>query len=261
MKDVKTLQKWMCLVGEELILSDDDIFAVDYFAGGVPSNLTFQSQVEELSNLVRESVKTGLDTLSEVCFIGLMAYFEAFCKDHFAALINICPQLTNRLRQHNYDVSIEATDLLSLGSSLQHRAGFPEHKLGFLLAERYNFGTAKEINARYHALLLVTPFSKDEKKRFDQLLNNRNLLVHHGGVYTTKYAQQILDTASTRNTMFLDSLVITKDEVISAAAFLSEIAFKIAGTTQGSLNRFVSEHKIEQTEKGKQATEFLNYWA
>jgi hypothetical protein len=249
----------------------DDISTADFFVGTLPANLVFEMQVEELCDLARQSASlTGLpdaiseqtnmpDTLSALCLIGLVAYFEAFCKDHFASLLNICPQLVGRLKQQKHDVSIDAAELLDLGSSIDHKAGFPEYKLGFLLAERYKFGTAREINARYQALLLITPFSREDKGRFDQLLNDRNLLVHHGGVYNTRYAQEILNSESPTNRVFVDSLIVNEGDVISAATFLSRMAFKIAEATQEALNRFVSEHHIEQPEVNKRAVNALTW--
>jgi hypothetical protein len=64
--------------------------------------------------------------------------------------------------------------------------------LGFLLAEKYDFGTPKRINALFNALLKITPFGREDAKRYAALLRDRNLLVHHGGVYTLAYLEQEL---------------------------------------------------------------------
>lgn len=73
------------------------------------------------------------------------------------------------------------------GAGLQHRPASGraprrqgEGQIGFIIGERLDFGTAKEINAPYTRLLKVTPFSKDEMQHFAELLRDRNLFVHHG---------------------------------------------------------------------------------
>ena len=127
----------------------------EYFTGAIPASVVFTGNVSSLREIIG-SLNEANDTINktaEVCFIGLVAYFEAFFKDHFASLINICPELLKELKNKRQDVTIDAADLLVLEDDLKH-------KLGFLLAERYDFGTAKHINSLYHSILLVTPFLK-----------------------------------------------------------------------------------------------------
>ena len=68
---------------------------LDYFSGGVPAGVIFMLDIEKLRNIADtlEEKEGHLSTITEVCFIGLVAYFEAFCKNHFASLLNICPEL------------------------------------------------------------------------------------------------------------------------------------------------------------------------
>jgi hypothetical protein len=58
------------------------------------------------------------------------------------------------------------------------------------VAERYDFETPQSINSLYQHLLQITPFSTQERKRYEQILNDRNLLVHHGDISTMKYTKQ-----------------------------------------------------------------------
>ena len=69
--------------------------SLDYYIAGVPALSYFEMQVEGLMEIAASSdVEAGdLDALAEICFIGLAAYFEAFCKAELAAAVNICPRL------------------------------------------------------------------------------------------------------------------------------------------------------------------------
>jgi hypothetical protein len=100
-------------------MSDTNILALDVFVTGVPAGATFNDNTDALLHIVRQ-----LDLATHVCYIGLIAYFEAFCKDHFASLVNICPELLVQFKQKGHDVGIDATDLLSLASLSQHQIGF-----------------------------------------------------------------------------------------------------------------------------------------
>jgi hypothetical protein len=61
---------------------------------------------------------------------------------------------------------------------------------GTLISEEYDFGSAKEINGLYQDLLRITPFSANEAKKYSHFLSDRNLLVHHRGVFSYNYASQ-----------------------------------------------------------------------
>jgi hypothetical protein len=228
----------------------------DFFTGAVPAGLIFKINVDSLRAIVEKTVSQDDDVPTNslgVCFIGLIAYFEAFAKDHFASLVNICPQLLQNLKKAGHDVSIDAADLLLSGSN-------PKCKMGFVLAQRYDFGTAKRINAFYQGLLTITPFSKDEMARYDQLLRDRNLLVHHGGIYTTKYLEQRFVGSPERQRVFFDSLVLTREEFLSSASFLEEIARKSVKATRAALEEFSAANGITQAGAHKTAVEALTWW-
>ena len=63
------------------------------------------------------------------------------------------------------------------------------------IAEQFDFGSARAINGIFLDLIGISPFSKAEASKYDQLLNDRNLLVHHAGIYTVRYASQKLSRA------------------------------------------------------------------
>ena len=95
-----------------------------FFAGGVPAFTIFKTNLDNLSQIVDymvpEDVVILKGTAIEICIIGLVAYFEAFLKDHFASLINIYPPLIARLKLGGHDVTIDSTDLLRVVDGLPH---------------------------------------------------------------------------------------------------------------------------------------------
>lgn len=56
----------------------------DYFAGAVPAGLIFDLQVDDMRVVARMSPPQGdlrEAPFAELCLIGLVAYFEGFCKN------------------------------------------------------------------------------------------------------------------------------------------------------------------------------------
>jgi len=190
---------------------------LDYFPGGVPPGAYFALQVDDITKVldaVPPPKHDGLDLTAEICLIGLVAHFEAFFRAQFAALINLCPNLVNRLKQRGRDVSVDAIAVLEAGSN-------PASKIGFLLAEKYDIGTPAAVNTLFGELLKTTPFSADERERYEAILNDRNLLVHHGGIYTTRYSRQVFVKRRAGQRTHFDSLVVTRKLVTDTAAFLN----------------------------------------
>lgn len=211
-----------------------EIHALDYFSGGVPTCSYFQLQLNSIRDLLKPSPDDEHDTLVQVCFIGLMSYFEAFIKDQFAALINLCPPLLPRLEERNQNVLVSAACLASLGDNAIR-------SLGFLVAEQHDFGSAQKINALYGALLKITPFSSDERVKYERLLRDRNLIVHHGGTYTTKHLIAAKMWPAEKEAAFFHSVVITKRDLFAAAEFLEGIACKSAKAAKAAVAHFVEE--------------------
>jgi hypothetical protein len=207
----------------------EDPLALDYFPSGVPASIVFEFSLNTLEDVLRLSTTTNADKIAEVCFIGLAAYFEAFCKDHAASIINIAPTLIENLRQAGYDTRIDAQVALEFG------ARYP-HTVGSLLMERYDFGTAKKINVVFENLLNITPFSKNDIKRYDSFLRDRNLLVHHGGLFTSKYLEQIGPWRERIADAYFNSLVVTPEMLKKSISFLERVARKLCEASHKALS-------------------------
>jgi hypothetical protein len=227
---------------------DEGILWLDYFPGGVPASSIFKGDLDDLKVIASQDTQGT----TEVCLIALVAYFEAFFKDHFAALINICPSLIRNLEKNGYDVTIKAHDVIEVENI--------EHQLGSLLTEKYDFGTGKRINALYQALLIITPFSKDEMKQFDDLLNDRNLLVHHGGIITLRYFEQTSKVRESNKRVFMDSLTVSPEMFFKSALFAENIVRKTAKATKNALLKFMENNSIYPSGEKSQAIEFSNLW-
>ena len=53
--------------------------SLDFFAGGVPAGAVFQLSAGEMKRLLAAKPQGAIGrTLEQVCFIGLVSYFEAF---------------------------------------------------------------------------------------------------------------------------------------------------------------------------------------
>lgn len=224
------------------------------FSGGVPTAPFFFSYtLNGLEQLYLTQSDSFGSHLSDLCVIGLVSYFEAFCKDHFASIINIESSLLRNLSKHGQDISVDPNKVLELGDALFYN-------IGFLVAEKYDFGTAQKINALYKALLTVSPFSKDEMKTYDDLLRDRNLLVHHGGTYTSTYIAQNRSLLLTeKNRPFFDSLVVSKTYVGEKVDFIKYIARKMLKASHRELMKYLDESRIQLPEwKQKAVDSFLN---
>lgn len=209
--------------------------------------------LEDLAPLIDKSSK-GISRVNEVSYIGLVAYFEAFCKDHFASVLNIEPSLLERLRQQGQDIQVDPTRLLDLGAEWSYR-------LGFLVAEKFDFGTPQRINALYGALLKLTPFSKDDAKFYEAMLNDRNLLVHHGGMYTFSYVSQTkLEWKEAGHGPYFGSLVVTAEYFEKRFAFIDEMARKILKSTHSALTAYIESLGVKYTEERQKAVDALRRW-
>lgn len=235
-------------------MTGSEMLTLDYFTGGLPAGMLFLGNVHDLKELLAnsKSEEGHLNTSAEVCFIGLISYFESFCKNHFASLINICPQLLSNLKVSGQDTKIDATDLFKVGE-------YHEHKIGFLISEAYDFGTSKKINTIFNAILKISPFSKDDARRFDRMLNDRNLIVHHGGIYTVKYSEQTFVKKQIGKRVHMDSLVIGKKYFFEQSEFLESIAIKTIKASQAALTDFIKREGIQQTKSQKEAIEALTW--
>ena len=232
-------------------MASSDMSSLDYFVGGVPAGIIFKMSLDDIRKLLRgyKRREFSVDTLNELCLIGLVSYFEAFCKNHFASIINVCPQILGNFLEKRSETTVNVRDLLKLE--------FVSNQIGFLLSEKYDFGSAKSVNSLYCDLILVSPFSKEEIKRYDELLNDRNLLVHHSGIYTSKYHEQRLVKSSIKGRIFFDSLVLSIEEVEDWIEFLEGIVIKTVEGSYKVLSKFIAENNLSLNEESTKALNFL----
>lgn len=228
---------------------------LDYFIAGVPPGPLFRMSFDDLVEMVNSSTddETKQNPIPEVCLIALVAYFEAFFKNEFAAIVNICPQVLKSFCSKRPDTSVGIKDLMSIDLDTKNR-------LGFVIAEKYDFGSPKTINNLYFDLLSVTLFSKDESKKYDRLLNDRNLLVHYGGIYTMRYHEQNFKKQEVGNRIFFDSLTVSKDDCLKWATFVHQMVGKTISVCHRSIVDSLKKEKVKLSKERRGAFKFLNWY-
>ena len=99
----------------------DEPTALDYFSGGVPGGEFFRMTIDDIRAIsgADDRPDAGINRLQELCFIGLLAYFEAFCKDHFASILNLEPSFIARLKAAGRDVSLDADHIATFGQGMR----------------------------------------------------------------------------------------------------------------------------------------------
>ena len=200
----------------------------DFFPGKIAPFILFEMEFHSLFYVVEQfkddQFYPEINPASQVASIGLLAYFEAFCKHQFAAIVNIFPSLVNGFAAKRGEPKIEYSTIISF-------AGEFEKNIGFTLAEHYDFGTAKAINSLFRDLLLVTPFDKEEENIFNDIVYKRNLLVHHAGYYTLQYLKNNTNAEELRSRVFKDAVRIDTEAYHEISDFLGGMASKIARQT------------------------------
>jgi hypothetical protein len=225
-----------------------------YFVSGLPPGSLFKMTFDDLKELVDKSKEMPeYNPTVEVCLIGLVAQFEAFCKNIFAAIINISPFLLNNLLSRRPELSINVRDLLEFKL-------FSINGIGFLISEKFDFGSAKAINNIFNDLLSISPFSSNEIEKYNKLLNNRNLLVHHAGIYTLRYHRSSPAKKFFKKRVFYDSLILKKRDYKIWANFIEKIVIKIIETCYNKLNDYIKSNKIKLSREKKKAIEFLKWY-
>ncbi|WP_148294384.1 hypothetical protein [Azospirillum sp. B506] len=150
----------------------------EYFPGGVPTGEYFAQKLWILKAIIRRNEKE-LD-FQDLCYMGAMSYFEAFFKDLFAASLNISPSLSKNISDKDNNKNARRNHSPDIDRDIDIMPGF-------LLSDKKDFGTADKVNKIYSDTLGITPFGPQEKEYFDRAKSIRNLIVHHGGIYNTKY--------------------------------------------------------------------------
>ena len=195
----------------------------------------------------------GVNRKLELCFIGLLSYFEAFCKDHYASIINIAPQLLIRLREKHVDTNIDAVRAYMFEEAVSYR-------FGFLVAERLDFGTPKKINANYSFLLEITPLTDKQIDQVDRLISDRNLLVHHGGVITSRYAEQILRRHQLKDEAFWNSITISRTRLLGELDFVAVVSRKLLRSSHAAVLDYTKHKKIRLTKEKRKAVDAFLWW-
>jgi hypothetical protein len=231
------------------------ILCLDYFSGGVPTGEAFRGTLEDIKKANSKSRdKQAIDRVSELCFVGALSYFEAFCKDLASSIVSIAPDLIERLRSAGHNTSIDALKAVRLGDQLPA-------KVGFLILESHDFGGARKINSIYECLLKITPFSKAEASQYEELLRDRNLIVHHGSVFTTRYLEQSkTGQGRSMSDAFMNSLIMDSSRVSEEIEFISAIAKKMMTVSYAGLQSHLAKTSQALDPERKQALEYFRWW-
>ncbi len=228
----------------------------EMFAGGVPGWVIFGMEVQDikkrLASCSSDDLGTSDNNLAELSVIGLIAYFEGFARYHFAACVNICPRLLSGFAEKRPDAVATLRDISEMDTV--------HGKIGFLIADRLGFTTPKEINGHFRDILSITPFSKNEHRKYDRILHDRHQIVHSAGICTTKYLRAHDGMLSEgRDRPYMDSVVITPSRAIEVADFLLAIAEKIVKASHKRLTNPESWHSITEMNAMQDHMTFLEW--
>jgi hypothetical protein len=224
----------------------------DFFYGGVPPGQMLKIELENLEQLIEEDPSpNGLRSTPGLCLIGLVAHFEAYFKHVFGAVGNIHPPTLDRFASKRRQVDVSLKDIRRL-------KGPVEYQLGFLISDEYSFGDAKSINSLFRDLIGITPFSKDEKRRYDEILAERNLLVHNGGVLTAQSVAQDMIRHTRQKRSFFDSVAIEPEHVLDDLRFADEIARKTTDATHSALGELIQESVNDMFTAQRKALNMIN---
>jgi hypothetical protein len=224
-----------------------------FYAGYLPAGEYFRMMADNVIELAEEEA-AHISTRSNLCFIGLIAYFEAFAKDQLGSVLSLAPVAIDRLKIAGYATDITAREAISLREDI-------EHQVGFLIAHRLDLGTAKKMNAAFSTAIKVTPFGKDGIAQYNKMLRDRNLIVHHGGTYTTAYIEQAFDEIDPKErTAHAYSIKLTVDNIREAANFLKRIARAIVEASAKALELILVADGAGSDPSRRKAVEFMAIW-
>ena len=206
----------------------EDLEFSEFYPSGEPPLYYFHGRVQEIQRLAADSSipESDREGVLRLCLIGLAAHFEAFCKAHFAAVINIHPSILRGFAKKRQECAITIKELLQVLPNINHR-------IGSLLSEQSDFrwSSAKAINGLFQDLIGITPFSKDEAKQFGEFINDPNLLVHHGGIFTLKYERRRFVETKRPGGISSKVLRVEQTDIDKWSVFLVEIAQKLANSS------------------------------
>ena len=226
-----------------------------YFVGLTPPFLLFEKEYHSLDYVVEnhnnDRYYKDHNPACQVAFIGILSYFEAFCKHQFAAAINIFPELAFSFSEKRKNLKIDLSTIISLRENTFEN-------LGFILAEKYDFGSASSINSNFRDLLLITPFSKKRTKIFEEIIYKRNLFVHHAGFYTLQSLNTLkIDVSEQEAKAFVDNVSINMSIYQEYADFLFKTALAITRETIKALKSLEEFKPLDQNSSKFKAIEEL----
>jgi len=234
-------------------MSQEEVTGLDYFIAGVPPYALFKLDFEELQNMVmtvNTYDKMIVNKIPEVSYIGLVAYFEAYCKHLFAACINIYPDILFKFCTKRGNPTVAVIDVLRLQDKLEYR-------LGSLISEGYDFGTPKGLNSLFNDLLGITPLTKKECEKYSKILNDRNLIVHHAGVHTFRYHGQKFKVQNIADLVHWHSIAIDNKTYLAHAQFIQGVAIKMTKACHTALKKEVEEQGTSLSEEQHRALNYL----
>lgn len=166
--------------------------------------------------------------------------------------MNSTPPLLKNFSNRRLQASIPIRDLIPFGPRVSEN-------LGFIVAEHYDFGSTKNINRLFEDLADFTPIGADDGKILDSMIFDRNLLTHHGGVYSMRYSHERNTVKTVRGGVYFDSLVVTSKDYFAHENFILELARKMSRGASDALTRW-----IEKSDDGDgmplfEVQEYLNW--
>jgi hypothetical protein len=225
---------------------------LDFHPGGVPAGIIFDGQIGEVLKFVEHFPAYPGHTAEELALVGLVSFFEGFCKNHTAAVLNICPELARELNKNGREIKLSPVDVLN------HAENLPTI-FGCLVIEKIDLGTAKSINSLYGDLFGITPLSKRDADKFHALLEDRNVIVHHGNILTPRYSgERFIKREIGRSRIFLDSLVVSRNDVLNAVQFLHNLSIKLRKATEIALSKYVAANNLRLAKANREAIDNLH---
>ncbi len=95
----------------------------EFFTGKISPFLLFEMEFHSLFYIVEnhknDKFYPEINPASQVASIGLLAYFEAFCKHQFAVIVNIFPTLITPFAAKRNEPKIELSTIVSFGGEVE----------------------------------------------------------------------------------------------------------------------------------------------
>lgn len=224
-----------------------------YFVGRISPFLLFEFEYHSL-----DAVSSQFDgrryfeknnPAADVCLVGLVAHFEAFCKHLFAAAANLNPSALRIFANRRPELALRLADVLSLPEPLNSN-------FGFLVADHFDFGAPEKLNSLFRDLVDITPLSKDEIFKYANILRQRHLIVHHGGILTLEYSRGA--TGANNSLPYVDSVRLEHEDYVVAANFLFDLALKMTRSVAESLRASATEGEAKDSHRTAAITALLS---